>query len=54
MMHITFLRLGAKQDAILRDHSVSANGKLADTVIFSILENEWPGVKEKLKDRKAS
>ena len=39
------LRLGAKQDGILRNHRISADGVLRDTVVFSILEGEWPSVK---------
>lgn len=38
-------RLGAKQDGVLRNHSQSADGMLRDTVVFSIIESEWPTVK---------
>ena len=38
-------RLGAKQDGILRNHSVAPNGTLRDTVVFSIINSEWPTVK---------
>lgn len=41
-------RLGAKQDGILRNHSVSPNGTLRDTVVFSIIASEWPTVKAHL------
>lgn len=41
-------RLGAKQDGILRNHSVSPNGTLRDTVVFSIIASEWPAVKAHL------
>ena len=41
-------RLGAKQDGILRNHSVAPNGTLRDTVVFSILNSEWPTVKAHL------
>jgi RimJ/RimL family protein N-acetyltransferase len=36
------LRLGAQQDGILRQHQRLADGSLRDTVVFSILEPEWP------------
>jgi RimJ/RimL family protein N-acetyltransferase len=41
-------RLGAKQDGILRNHSVAPNGTLRDTVVFSIIATEWPTVKAHL------
>jgi len=42
-------RLGAKQDGVLRNHQVSPNGTLRDTVVFSIIASEWPTVKAHLK-----
>jgi N-acetyltransferase len=44
-------RLGAKQDGILRSHSVMADGSLRDTVVFSIIQSEWPGVRNELRRR---
>ncbi len=41
-------RLGAKQDGILRNHSISPNGTLRDTVVFSIIASEWPTAKAHL------
>ncbi|MFI2566756.1 GNAT family N-acetyltransferase [Paenarthrobacter sp. NPDC018779] len=41
-------RLGAKQDGVLRNHTRSADGALRDTVVFSILEHEWPAVRNGL------
>ncbi|MGL5391567.1 MAG: GNAT family N-acetyltransferase [Shewanella sp.] len=38
-------RLGAKQDGVLRNHRILANGSIRDTVVFSILDTEWPAVK---------
>ena len=42
-------RLGAKQDGILRAHMRHADGSLRDTVVFSILPQEWPAVKSHLE-----
>ena len=42
-------RLGAKQDAVLRNHQISADGSYRDTVVFSIIESEWPAVKQHLR-----
>jgi len=44
-------RLGAKQEGVLRNHRRHADGSLRDTVVFSILDNEWPGVKRNLRYR---
>jgi RimJ/RimL family protein N-acetyltransferase len=46
-------RLGAKQDGVLRSHTRSADGALRDTVVFSILEHEWPMVRNALEFRLA-
>jgi RimJ/RimL family protein N-acetyltransferase len=46
-------RLGAKQDGVLRNHSRTADGVLRDTVVFSILEHEWPAVRANLEFRLA-
>ena len=41
-------RLGAKQDGVLRNHQLSPNGALRDTVVYSIIAGEWPTVKAHL------
>lgn len=47
-------RLGAKQDGVLRSHSRTSDGVLRDTVVFSILEHEWPMVRTGLEHRLAN
>ena len=42
-------RLGAKQDGVLRNHQLSADGSKRDTVVFSIIDGEWPAVKRHLR-----
>lgn len=44
-------RLGAKQDGILRAHLRPAAGYVRDTVVFSITQPEWPGVRVGLEHR---
>ena len=44
-------RLGAKQDGVLRNHKRHADGTPRDTVIFSIIDAEWQGVKRHLQHR---
>lgn len=42
-------RLGAKRDGILRNHMILPDGRVRDTVVYSIIRNEWPGVKKNLQ-----
>jgi RimJ/RimL family protein N-acetyltransferase len=42
-------RLGAKQDGVLRQHQIMPDGQYRDTVVFSILNSEWPAVKTQLQ-----
>ena len=42
-------RLGAKQDGVLRNHQISPDGSYRDTVVFSIIESEWPAVRQHLR-----
>ena len=44
-------RLGAKQDGILRHHKIMRDGRIRDTVCYSIIKPEWQSVKKKLIDR---
>jgi RimJ/RimL family protein N-acetyltransferase len=44
------LRLGAKEEGLLRSRLVRRNGERFDSVFFSILDTEWPAVKAKLED----
>ncbi len=47
-------RLGAKQDGVLRQHRQEAHGGYRDTVVFSILNSEWPTVRQGLRARLAA
>lgn len=42
------LRLGAKQEGILRKHIILPSGRVRDSVVFSIIDDEWPTVKTNL------
>jgi RimJ/RimL family protein N-acetyltransferase len=42
------LRLGAKEEGILRSHMIMPNGRIRDSVCFSIIREEWPQVKGRL------
>jgi RimJ/RimL family protein N-acetyltransferase len=42
-------RLGAKQDGVLRNHQLLPDGSKRDTVVYSIIDGEWPAVRRHLK-----
>lgn len=44
-------RLGAKQDGILRNHQLLKDGTIRDTVVYSIIDSEWPDIKQGLKQK---
>ena len=44
-------RLGAKRDGVMRNHMIMADGRIRDTVVYSIIENEWAGVKMNLQHK---
>lgn len=46
-------RLGAKQDGVLRNHRIDPDGCYRDTVVFSIINQEWPTVKKGLEHKLA-
>lgn len=46
------LRLGAKQEGIFRKHMI-INGRVRDSVYFSIVDDEWPQVKAALEEKLA-
>jgi len=45
------LKLGARQEGILRKHMVMADGHVRDSVYFSVIDEEWPAVKAGLERR---
>jgi RimJ/RimL family protein N-acetyltransferase len=44
-------RLGAKRDGVLRNHVIMAGGRIRDTIVYSIIRNEWAGVKTNLQHK---
>ncbi len=47
-------KLGAVKEGVLRNHMILPDGYIRDSVVYSILPNEWPGVKQKLEARLAA
>jgi RimJ/RimL family protein N-acetyltransferase len=48
------LRLGARQEGILRKHLILPNGRIRDSVLFSITDDEWPEIKSRLQAKLAA
>lgn len=48
------LKLGARQDGILRAERITWTGRVRDTVVFSVLAGEWPPIRERLDARLAA
>ena len=44
-------RLGAHRDGVIRQHKRHKDGALRDTVCYSILDTEWPAMRERLDAR---
>ncbi|MFU8816691.1 MAG: GNAT family N-acetyltransferase [Pseudomonadales bacterium] len=45
--------LGAKKDGVIRHHATRRDGSARDTVMYSVLAGEWPGVRRHLRFRLA-
>jgi len=48
------LRLGAKEEGILRRHMITDGGRIRDTVYYSIIDGEWAEVKARLEAKLAA
>ena len=47
-------RLGATEEGIFRKHMICDTGRFRDSVYFSIIDTEWPMVKENLRGKLSS
>lgn len=47
-------RIGAKEEGTLRNHMVTASGRLRHSVYFSVTREEWPEVKAALEEKLAT
>ncbi|MBR7975330.1 GNAT family N-acetyltransferase [Burkholderia vietnamiensis] len=48
------LRLGAKQEGIVRHERIMPDGRKRNSVRFSIIDDEWPAIRDRLKAKLAS
>lgn len=44
------LRIGAREEGVLRKHQITERGRVRDTVYYSIVDDEWPAVKARLEE----
>jgi RimJ/RimL family protein N-acetyltransferase len=44
-------RLGAVREGVLRNHMIMPDGHIRSSVLYSILDHEWPQVKARLEGR---
>jgi RimJ/RimL family protein N-acetyltransferase len=45
------LRLGAKEEGVLRHHMIMRDGRIRDSAIYSVIRSEWPQVKSALEEK---
>jgi N-acetyltransferase len=48
------LRLGAKEEGTMRNHMIMRDGRVRDSVLYSVIESEWPRVKGGLEAKLAA
>ncbi|HUF49661.1 MAG TPA: GNAT family protein, partial [Longimicrobiales bacterium] len=46
-------RIGATEEGVLRRHMTTADGRIRDTIYFSVIADEWPAVRTALERRMA-
>ncbi|MEV4434496.1 GNAT family protein [Streptomyces sp. NPDC049585] len=44
-------RLGARRDGVLRRHRIMPDGTYRDTVVYSLIDSEWPAARDALRAR---
>lgn len=47
------LRIGAREEGTLRNHMIMPGGRFRHSVYFSILDSEWPSIKQNLEAKLA-
>jgi RimJ/RimL family protein N-acetyltransferase len=50
-MQAAIEKMGAAREGVLRRHKRRADGTFRDSVVFSILADEWPATRERLSSR---
>lgn len=47
-------KLGARDEGVLRKHKITFKDRIRDTAQFAILDDDWPGVRDRLDARLAA
>ena len=42
--------LGAKEEGVIRNHLIYKDGRVRDSVLFSIIDSEWPAIDARLRE----
>lgn len=45
---MAMLRMGATEEGVLRKHGITYSGRYRDTIYYSVLDTEWPAVRDRL------
>ena len=45
------LRIGAKEEGVFRNHMITASGRIRHSAWFSIIDSEWPQIKQSLEEK---
>jgi RimJ/RimL family protein N-acetyltransferase len=48
------LRVGAKEEGVMRGHMIMRDGRVRDSVLYSVIKSEWPAVKANIETKLAS
>ena len=48
------VRLGAKEEATLRNHMIMRDGRIRDSMLYSVIRSEWPRIKSVLEAKIAA
>lgn len=46
-------KLGAREEGVLRKHKITWTGRIRDTALFAVLDEDWPEVRARLEGRLA-
>ncbi len=46
-----FVKMGATEEGVFRKHMIYPDGRNRDSVYFSIIDDEWPTVRQTLEGR---
>ncbi len=46
---VAMKRIGAVEEGVLRKHILTYSGRFRDSIYYSVLDTEWPAVKERLQ-----